>query len=338
MLAAMTEVTAAGAATAGNPRERIRALDSLRGFALCGILLVNIYQTLDMREPPRWLELFFEHRFFGIFSLLFGIGFGIFLDRAAARTDRPRVLLVRRLAVLAGFGGLHLLLQPGEVLLLYAVCGLVFLLPASFLPRRATLLLGLVLLGVAVAFAFPAAWVPGLFVLGLALARYDVPRRLPPRTGLLAALTAGLTAVSLAAYTVGGVGGDDPGKLAVLLPLPMSAAYATGLLLVLRTPLGRPVSAVLAPLGRMALTNYLTATILFVPVGHLLGLAGSTRWGTAVALAAAILVLQAAVSPLWLRGHRYGPLEWVWRCATWARRFPLRRGQPEQEAAGEVVA
>lgn len=36
--------------------------------------------------------------------------------------------------------------------------------------------------------------------------------------------------------------------------------------------------------------------------------------------------------------HRYGPLEWVWRCATWARRFPLRRGRPGREAAGAVVA
>lgn len=140
----MTEVTAAGTATDGAQRTRIEALDSLRGFALCGILIVNIYQTLHLREPPRSLELFFEHRFFGIFSLLFGIGFGIFLERAAARTDRPRVLLLRRLAVLAGLGGLHLLLQPGEVLVLYAACGLVFLLPASYLSRRAALAVGLV--------------------------------------------------------------------------------------------------------------------------------------------------------------------------------------------------
>lgn len=317
---------------------RISALDTLRGFALCGILPVNIWQTLHLADPPRWLTLGFEQRFFGIFSLLFGIGFGIFLDRAATRTDRPRRLLVRRLVVLAVLGGLHLLLQPGEVLLLYAICGLVFLLPASYLPPRAVLVVGVVMLVVAVAVLVDSAWVPGLFVIGLAMARYDVPRTLPGRTGLLAGLTAGLAAAALAAYHFSDVGGDDPGKLAVVLPLLMSAGYATGLLLLLRTPLGRPLSALLAPLGRMALTNYLTATVLFVTLGHLLGLPDSTRWGSAVALAVGILVLQAVWSPLWLRWHRYGPLEWVWRCATWGRRFPLRRSDSRQEAtAGGVV-
>ena len=34
---------------------RISALDTLRGFALCGILPVNIWQTLHLEDPPRWL-------------------------------------------------------------------------------------------------------------------------------------------------------------------------------------------------------------------------------------------------------------------------------------------
>ena len=37
------------------PDERIQALDVLRGFALCGIVLINIYQTLGMRELPTGL-------------------------------------------------------------------------------------------------------------------------------------------------------------------------------------------------------------------------------------------------------------------------------------------
>ena len=319
----MTEPPARAAADPGpdgpsDPRARIGALDTLRGFALCGILPVNVFQTLHVQDPPHWLTFWIEQRFFVIFSLLFGIGFAIFLERAAGRTDRPRVPLLRRLFVLAGLGGLHLLLQPGEVLLLYAVCGLVVLLPASYLPRAVVLPLGLVLLAFAVTFLFPAAWVPALFVIGLGLARQRVPQTLPGRTGLLAALTAGFAAVSVAAYAAGG-------KIDAPLPLLTSGAYMAGLLLLLRTPLGRPVSAVLAPMGRMALTNYLMATVLFVPLGHLLGLADSTRWGRLVALWAGILLLQAVLSPLWLRAYRYGPLEWVWRCATWAAWVPLRR-------------
>ena len=37
------------------PNERIQALDVLRGFALCGIVLINIYQTLGMRDLPAGL-------------------------------------------------------------------------------------------------------------------------------------------------------------------------------------------------------------------------------------------------------------------------------------------
>ena len=40
---------------------------------------------------PDAVQLLFYERFYPIFSILFGIGFGIFLRRAALRTDRPRV-------------------------------------------------------------------------------------------------------------------------------------------------------------------------------------------------------------------------------------------------------
>lgn len=81
-------------------RDRVHALDALRGFALCGILFINVPQTLGMFESPgdlpdawRWIAL---ERFYPIFYLLFGIGFGLFLRSAIRRADRPRLLLVRR--------------------------------------------------------------------------------------------------------------------------------------------------------------------------------------------------------------------------------------------------
>ena len=60
-----------------------------------------------MRDLPAGLELFVLARFYVIFSLQFGIGFAIFLERASARSDRPRVLLVRRFVFLALLGWLH---------------------------------------------------------------------------------------------------------------------------------------------------------------------------------------------------------------------------------------
>lgn len=317
-------------ATPGN--ERIQALDVLRGFALWGIVVINIYQTLGMRELPAGLGLFVQARFYVIFSLLFGIGFAIFLERAAARSDRPRVLLVRRFAFLALLGGLHHLLQPGEVLLPYAICGLVFLLPFSYAPAAVNLAAGVVLLGAGIMFVGGAGLIPGLFLIGSALAGYRVPEELPGRAGLLAALCLGFGAASLLLWWLSPViaGGPEIRALEVVQPLLMSCAYMTGLMLALHTPLGGPLTAVLAPLGRMALTNYLLATVVFVAVGRAIGLEGSARWGAAIALGAGILAVQAVLSPLWLRRFRYGPMEWLWRCVTWWRWLPI--GAPEVRA------
>ena len=92
------------------------------GFALCGILIINIYQQVVFRgqgagtatRMPEAVQLLFYERFYPIFSVLFGIGFGIFLQRAATRTDRPPVVLARRLAVLLLIGAAHFVVHPGE--------------------------------------------------------------------------------------------------------------------------------------------------------------------------------------------------------------------------------
>lgn len=313
------------------PAQRIHALDALRGFALCGIIFINIPQTMNMLHKagaaPDGLRLFVLGRFYPIFYLLFGIGFGLFLFSAMKRTDRPRVPLLRRLAALAVFGALHHLLQPGEVLLPFAITGLVVLLPCSYLPARvnvplagvltvAGLLLGVGGLGL----------LPGLFLLGFALAQVAAPRTLPAQTRRLAITAGSLAVVALGLYllVMRGLPEAIGNRLGLAFSLSMATAYAAAFLLVLASPAGPAVSAALAPLGRMALTNYLTATVLFVVLGRALELDGSAKWATAALLGAGILVVQAIWSPLWLRRFRYGPLEWVWRCVTYWRPVPIR--------------
>jgi uncharacterized protein len=114
-----TSADAGSAQSSSGPR--IGRLDALRGFALCGILLVNIGPLMQMPDIvdgrklpiPHVLNLTADQRFFPLFSLLFGVGFGIFLPRAKARAERPRLLLARRLAALAVLGTAHQWLHPG---------------------------------------------------------------------------------------------------------------------------------------------------------------------------------------------------------------------------------
>src|SRR5690606_37323632 len=301
-------------------RRRIEALDVLRGFALCGILLVNIGPVTGMgydaveagrisgpAAPELWLHMLVDGRFFPIFSFLFGIGFAIFLDSAAGRHPRPRLLLLRRLAALGLLGALHQTLHPGEALLPYAVFGLLVLVPASFLPPWAVLAGGAAgaVAGVTAVHG-GMLLIPGMFLLGMAAARYRVPQRLDRLTG----------------------------RVGIAFALFAAAADTTGLSLIMRTPPAGALHRLFAPLGRMALTNYITATPVVLAAGWALDFSAQDRWGALFALAAAVLAAQWVFSVLWLRAFRYGPLEWAWRCVTWWRPVPLRReARPAAPAA-----
>ncbi|MEV6077978.1 DUF418 domain-containing protein [Streptomyces sp. NPDC052069] len=102
----------------------------------------------------------------------------------------------------------------------------------------------------------------------------------------------------------------------------LSAAYASGLLLWFTTPRGAALAARLAPAGRMALTNYLTQSLVMALVFTGYGAALYGRVGAATALGGALLFYgcQLVVSAHLMRRHRLGPVEWLLRAATlWGR-------------------
>ena len=123
--------------------ERADILDVLRGFALLGVLLDNIFgftgwgfYTQPMREAlPTWpadgivalSELtFINGKFYSLFSLLFGIGFSIILIRNEQKGINPLKIFYRRLLILLIIGAAHLfLLWEGDILFLYALVGMI---------------------------------------------------------------------------------------------------------------------------------------------------------------------------------------------------------------------
>ncbi|WP_169951465.1 DUF418 domain-containing protein [Microbispora sp. H11081] len=315
-------------------RERIVALDVVRGFALCGILLANVKPIAhvgDIMAPVEpatpddaWMGLLVEQRFFPIFSLLFGVGFSLLLESAAARVARPRLVLARRLIVLLAAGLAHFfLIWPGDILSTYAVVGLLVLLPSTWLPRAAVAVLAPVLVTASLILQGERfLLVAGLFLLGSALTRYGVTAGI--ERSLRAPAVLGLAFAALAAPVLWWqtrLGGGDAGasRALALGGLLVAGVYVCGLLVLLRTPLRPALAAVFAPLGRMALTNYLTATVLVLLVARAGG-GSADAWSSArVALtSAAVLAVQWLWSTLWLRRRAYGPLEWLWRRVTWA--------------------
>ncbi len=319
--------------------QRLAGLDALRGFALSGIIFVNIPTivqigfTSPVPDVRIWLDTFVQGRFFPIFSLLFGLGFGMLWRTAGTKTRHPRMALFRRLIVLGILGALHQLLQPGEALLPYAVCGLIFLLPATFLPdktwaKAGTLTLGVLLLAAGTWQGGGIAQIPGLFLIGFVGGLSRVPERISASrstwwiSGSLAAVTAASSSIALATTTPD-LRADLNSPVGPAIGLLMAASYVFAFVCLLHSPLKRALIVVFAPLGTLALTNYVTATILIIVVGNAIvgadywGLGTAEVWRTSVLLCLGVLLLQWISSTLWLRRFTQGPLERVWRIATW---------------------
>lgn len=124
--------------------ERIQILDILRGFAVFGILAVNIVgfatpafwpgyaapadQLWYNEVAARLVQFFAEAKFYTIFSFLFGLGFSVQLGRAAAKGRDIRSFYPRRLWILFGIGIFHaVLFWTGDILRMYALLGFALL-------------------------------------------------------------------------------------------------------------------------------------------------------------------------------------------------------------------
>jgi len=89
---------------------------------------------------------------------------------------------------------------------------------------------------------------------------------------------------------------------------------------------GRTILGWAAPLGRMAFTNYVSQSVIFgwVFYGYGLGLFGQLGAATALSFGIVVYAAQAIFSKWWLRHHRFGPLEWLWRTLMYGDPQPMR--------------
>jgi len=98
--------------------------------------------------------------------------------------------------------------------------------------------------------------------------------------------------------------------------------YGCGIVLLIQRPRWKRVLGVIAPLGRMPLTTYITQSLVCTFLIYGWGL-GWIEWLSELGylgLGLALFAIQIVVAQLWLRRFRYGPLEWLWRWAVYAKR------------------
>ncbi len=299
------------------PSERIDGIDILRGLALFGVLAINVVfefrvsifaqfvspaatdSAID-RALNAFLAAAVELKALALFSFLFGVGLAIQFEHLAENPHRL-ILLVRRLIVLLAIGLVHLyLIWNGDILVEYALAGLLVL-PFLFAPRWLVLM-------AAVAALLLFLTIPALSVLTFLSDRmwlhshvaeanrvygnggfFDVLafriREEPPMAQLLVlvfprtvalflfgvlAWRAGILSQSwqyrrllfglAAAGLILGAGFILAG-LSELGDVVLALGYAATVIFCVSFPAGERLLAWAAPVGRMAFTNYLTQSV-----------------------------------------------------------------------------
>lgn len=365
---------------------RVMEVDALRGLALLGILMVNVWFFADSSSLAGGpdpigttavdigirfaVATLFEGKFYLLFSLLFGYGFAVL---SATATENAVRLISRRLLFLAVLGILHgLTLFYGDILLTYALAGTILLATRTIAARTALGVAVAITAGVALllvvsaalllldgtAGARSSAGVPitataspagalaanagtygvilpnvilfqgplalAAFYAGSALVTLGVLRpAAPPSTVLrrvvVLTLPLGLGASAYQAYL--GIWGEGDGLPLLATAISVAASplvtvgYAASLLLLLGTRAGRAVAAVLAPTGRLSVSNYLaqSAVLCIVFTGYGFGLMDRLPAAMVVVVVVVLFAVQAGTSRLILMRYRTGPLEWALR-------------------------
>jgi len=138
--------------TPTNPKDRIEQIDILRGFALFGVLLVNVFgynssffdfsgfysQFTDSLNQTIFSLVvnYGADKFIGLFSILFGIGFSIMYSKQKENENAFLKLYFRRMLTLMGFGIIHIVFfWAGDILLIYALLGMILLLSRKINPQ-----------------------------------------------------------------------------------------------------------------------------------------------------------------------------------------------------------
>ncbi|UII27912.1 DUF418 domain-containing protein [Fulvivirga maritima] len=147
------------AIAATRQKNRIQSLDFLRGIAVLGILIMNIesfcypnqwspyaygFESAQDHTVRFWVYLLCQGKFFGMFSILFGVGFYIFLERLEKKGLGLKAvdIYARRLLLLFLIGVIHAyFIWNGDILYHYAICGFLLFPFRVFSAKRLVLIL-----------------------------------------------------------------------------------------------------------------------------------------------------------------------------------------------------
>ena len=106
----------------------------------------------------------------------------------------------------------------------------------------------------------------------------------------------------------------------------LCAGYLGTIVLLMGSPSWSARLSRFAPMGRMALTNYIMHSVILTTIfyGYAGGLFGQVSRAPQMLIVAAIVIFQMYFSSWWLSRYRFGPLEWLWRSMTYKAIQPMK--------------
>lgn len=174
----------------------------------------------------------------------------------------------------------------------------------------------------------------GMMMVGMALFRLGV-LTLELRASTYAAMMAGGYAIGLTANILEArwimasgftaLGYYQAGITYDLSRLAMTVGHLGALMLFLRSGILPWLRRSMAAVGRMALTNYLTHSLVALVIFVLLGWWGALERHQLYYIVFGVWAFQIVISPVWLGRFHFGPVEWLWRYLTYGKKPPFRR-------------
>jgi uncharacterized protein len=394
---------------------RILTIDVLRGLALFGILYAHmvfwysggplpekIYQTYI--DIPSGIALglymlFFNSKFFSLFSFLFGLSFYIQIKGLVAKHENAVLRFAWRLLILGTIGLIHHTFWRADILTIYVPLGFLLLFARNLSNKVTFILAALFILNIPTKIIemisiftqgkpefIPDTFVAdgakyffvmneasftqvvahniyamkekfnfqlssgrlfitfGFFLLGMLAGRlqwFDNLEKSQPffkkiwkKTGII--LISVVVIGIILGITVNALSVDIKnapwirwigGSLADVFNASMTIFYMTSVGLLMLKPKWHARLAPLSYIGKMALTSYLTQSLfgvlLFFHFG--LGLFFITSPAMNIVLCCLVFGLQIAFCKYWLQHFNYGPIEWLWRSATYLKWQPLTK-------------
>ncbi|WP_430487464.1 DUF418 domain-containing protein [Priestia flexa] len=379
-------------------KNRTIAIDVLRGFALIGILLVNMptfhSPFLYLDSSTYWpsmmdqffsgiVDLFAQSNFYPLFAFLFGYGAMIIAERSQMKGIYFPTFFARRLTILLVIGCIHaFLIWNGDILITYAITGFFFILVYQFsgkmllhigiaiycipvllttfspmqsqehfgenskaiqtsiqtykngsileiLKQRAT---DWIYMNVEMSAVILGIGVIGLMLLGAAFAKQrwliDVDKHKRLLIGLLiTGLLLGFGARIASPFYIDNL-------FLINIQEQFSGAfialfYMMVIVLSSQTQVGQKLLKPLANVGRLSMSNYLLQSIAmtFIFYSYGLGLYGSISYTVGFVLVFGFFIIQILVSKWWVTRFQYGPVEYIWRWATYGQK-PMFKKKP----------